>query len=179
MPRYSSVRKIDPVLDLSNQNTALTSAVQCSHIPQGWIDAQPIQLVTSWLCLTRPIKDLTRHSTLAWLVRSPGLQGRRGNWAAFLSQWTLEVVKCKRGEDEKLWTLTASITPRDNVDSILSAITPKKQSCQAITVVSHTIEPDEVLYVVSVDGSAYIFLKAGQMLSQSQLATSWLCRHLK
>ena len=62
-------------------------------------------------------------------------------------------------------TLAASITPRENVDAILSAIAPKKQSRQAITVVPPTIEPEEVLYVVSVDGSAYIVLKAGQMLS--------------
>ena len=75
------------------------------------------------------------------------------------------MVKCKRGEDEILRTLAASITPRENVDSILSAISPKKQSRQVITVVPHTIEPDEDLYVVSVDGSAYIFLKAGQILS--------------
>ncbi|ETL77354.1 hypothetical protein L917_21706 [Phytophthora nicotianae] len=29
--------------------------------------------------VTRPIKALTRHSTLAWLARSTGLQGRLGN----------------------------------------------------------------------------------------------------
>ena len=39
--------------------------------------------------VTRPINVLTRHSTLARLVRSPGLQGRLKNWAALLSQWTL------------------------------------------------------------------------------------------
>lgn len=38
------------------------------------------------LLVTRSIKVLTRHLTLAWLVRSPGLQGRLGNWSALLSQ---------------------------------------------------------------------------------------------
>ena len=38
------------------------------------------------MLVTRPLKVLTRHSTLAWLVRSSGLQGRLGNWAALLSQ---------------------------------------------------------------------------------------------
>ena len=38
------------------------------------------------MLVTRPLKVLTRHSTLAWLVRSSGLQGRLGNWAAILSQ---------------------------------------------------------------------------------------------
>ncbi|ETM48791.1 hypothetical protein L914_06727 [Phytophthora nicotianae] len=52
--------------------------------------------------VTRPIKVLTRHSTLAWLMRSTGIQGRLGNWAALLSPWTLEIVKCTRGEDEIL-----------------------------------------------------------------------------
>ncbi|CAI5706525.1 unnamed protein product [Peronospora effusa] len=76
--------------------------------------------------------------------------------AALLSQWTLEVVKCKKGEDEILGTLAASITPRENVDSILSSIAPKRHPRQAITVVPPTVEPEEVLYVVSFDGSARV-----------------------
>ena len=90
--------------------------------------------------VTRPIKVLSRHSTLAWF-RSPGLQGRLGNWAALLSQWTLEVVKCKQGVDEILGTLAASITPRENVDSILSSIAPKKHPRQAITEVPPRSNP--------------------------------------
>ncbi|KAG3092789.1 hypothetical protein PI124_g18764 [Phytophthora idaei] len=31
------------------------------------------------LLVTRSVKVFTRHSTLAWLVLSPGLQGRLGN----------------------------------------------------------------------------------------------------
>ena len=70
VPRYSSVRKIDPVLDLSNQNTALTSAVQCSHIPQGWIDALPIQLG-----FASPVKSRISLDILPWrgsVTRRPG-----------------------------------------------------------------------------------------------------------
>ena len=63
------------------------------------------------MLVTRPLKILTRHSTLAWLVISSGLQGRLGNWAALLSQWTLEIVKCTKGEDQVLGSLSASITP--------------------------------------------------------------------
>eukprot|EP00644_Phytophthora_capsici_P014962 jgi/Phyca11/131647/e_gw1.109.22.1 len=35
---------------------------------------------------------LSRHSTLAWLLNSSGLDGRLGKWAALLSGWTLEIV---------------------------------------------------------------------------------------
>ena len=68
----------------------------------------------------------------------------------------MEIVKSKRGEDEILGTLAASITPRENVDSILSSIAPKKHPRQAITVVPPTLELDETLYVVSFDGSARV-----------------------
>ncbi|ETO71837.1 hypothetical protein F444_11880 [Phytophthora nicotianae P1976] len=99
--------------------------------------------------VTRPIKVLIRHSTLAWLMRSTGLQGRLGNWAALLSPWTLEIVMCTRGEDEILGTVAASITPRENVDSILSSIAPRKQPRQQTPAVIPTVEPDEELLVVS------------------------------
>ena len=66
------------------------------------------------------------------------------------------MVKCKKGEDEILGTLAASITPRENVDSILSSIAPKRHPRQAITVVPPTVKPEEVLYVVSFDGSARV-----------------------
>jgi len=106
--------------------------------------------------VTRPVKVLARHSSLAWLVRSPGLQGRLGKWAALLSQWTLEVVKYQRGEDEILGTLAESITPRESVDSILYSIAPMKHPRQVITVAPPKVEPEEVLYVVSFDGSARV-----------------------
>ncbi|ETP27877.1 hypothetical protein F442_22840 [Phytophthora nicotianae P10297] len=106
--------------------------------------------------VTRPIKVLTRHSTLAWLMRSTGLQGRLGNWAALLSPWTLQIVKCTHGEDEILSTIAASITPRENVDSILSSIASRKQPRQQTPAVIPTVEPDEELLVVSFDGSARV-----------------------
>ncbi|ETP45313.1 hypothetical protein F442_08263 [Phytophthora nicotianae P10297] len=106
--------------------------------------------------VTRPIKVLTRHSTLAWLMRSSGLQGRLGNWEALLSPWTLEIVKCTHGEDEILGTIAASITPRENIDSILSSIAPRKVPRQLIPAVIPTVEPDEERLVVSFDGSARV-----------------------
>ncbi|ETO83121.1 hypothetical protein F444_02808 [Phytophthora nicotianae P1976] len=106
--------------------------------------------------VTRPIKVLTRHSTLAWLMRSTGLQGRLGNWAALLSHWTLEIVKCTRGEDEILGTIAASITPRESVDSTLSSIAPWKQPRQLIPAVLPTVEQGKELLVVSFDGSARV-----------------------
>ena len=119
--------------------TFTSRTLKPNEVNYGIVDKEVLALLRILdLCyaslVTRPIKVLTRHSTLAWLVRSPGLQGRLGNWAALLSQWTLEVVKCKRGEDEILGTLVASITPRKSVDSILSSIAPKKHPRQVITV---------------------------------------------
>ncbi|KAI9983278.1 hypothetical protein PInf_007233 [Phytophthora infestans] len=79
------------------------------------------------LLVGRSIRILTRHSTLAWLFKSAGLQGRLGQWAALLSPWTLEIVKCSKGEDEILGVLAASITPRAKMDEALTRIAPKKE----------------------------------------------------
>ena len=62
---------------------------------------------------SREITVLTRHSTLAWLMQYRGLNGGLGCWAALLSNWTMEVKKCKRGEEEILGMLATSITPRE------------------------------------------------------------------
>ena len=51
---------------------------------------------------------LTRYSTLAWLVQSPGLNEGLGRWAELLSNWTLEVRRCEKEEDEILGTSAAS-----------------------------------------------------------------------
>ena len=53
------------------------------------------------ILVAREIKVFTRHSTLAWLVQSSGLNGRLGRWAALLSNWTLEIKKCKREKIDK------------------------------------------------------------------------------
>ncbi|KAE8880134.1 hypothetical protein PF005_g4885 [Phytophthora fragariae] len=57
----------------------------------------------------RPIQVLARHSTLAWLFRAAGLQGRLGQWAALHSPWTLEITKCTRGEVKILGFLAAAL----------------------------------------------------------------------
>ncbi|GMF41737.1 unnamed protein product [Phytophthora fragariaefolia] len=106
--------------------------------------------------VTRSIKVLTRHSTLAWMLNSSGLQGRLGRWAALLSNWTLEIVKCTKRKDEILGVIAASITPRENVDSILTSIAPRKQPSQVISMPPPTVESDEELLVVSFDGSARV-----------------------
>ncbi|KAE8986765.1 hypothetical protein PR001_g19397 [Phytophthora rubi] len=111
--------------------------------------------------VTRSIKVLTRHSTLSWLVNSSGLQGRLGRWAALLSGWTLDIVKCTKGEDEILGVMAASITPREEVDTILTSIAPRKQPRQAITMLPPTVELDEKLLVVSFDGSARVKRSGG------------------
>ncbi|OWZ12052.1 reverse transcriptase [Phytophthora megakarya] len=59
----------------------------------------------------RTIRVLTRHTTLGWLFRSKGLQGRLSQWAAILSPWGLEILRFVKGEEEILGTLAASITP--------------------------------------------------------------------
>ncbi|GMF40035.1 unnamed protein product [Phytophthora fragariaefolia] len=75
-------------------------------------------------------------------LNSSGLQGRLGRWAALLSNWTLEIVKCTKGEDEILGVIAASITPRENVDSILTSIAPRKQPRQVISMPPPTSLPD-------------------------------------
>ncbi|OWZ06322.1 reverse transcriptase [Phytophthora megakarya] len=54
------------------------------------------------LLVGREIQVLTRHSTLAWLFKSAGLQSRLGQWSALLAPWTLEITRCTKGEDQIL-----------------------------------------------------------------------------
>ncbi|POM58035.1 LOW QUALITY PROTEIN: Reverse transcriptase [Phytophthora palmivora] len=104
----------------------------------------------------RRIRVLTRYTTLAWLFRSTGLQGRLGQWASLLSPWTLEVVKCVKGEEEILVIIAASITPRSMVDEALIQISPKKEPRRKIQTPIPVIRADEELYVVSFDGSTRV-----------------------
>ncbi|KAE9274549.1 hypothetical protein PF008_g29565 [Phytophthora fragariae] len=104
----------------------------------------------------RPIKVLARHSTLAWLFRSSGLQGRLGQCAALLSPWILEIVKCTKGEDEILGVLAASMTPRSAMDDALVAIAPQKEPRRQIQAPIPTVRADEELLVVSFDGSVRV-----------------------
>ena len=106
------------------------------------------------MLVTREIKVLTPHSTLAWLVQSSKLNGRLRRWAALLSNWTLKIKKYEKGEDEILGTLAASITPREEVEDMLIAISPRKQPKHTISMQPPTVEEGESLWVVSFDGSA-------------------------
>ncbi|OWZ15961.1 reverse transcriptase [Phytophthora megakarya] len=108
------------------------------------------------MLVSRSIKVLSRYSTPAWLLKSSGLQGRLGSLAALLSQRTLEIVRCTKGEYEVLGTLAASITPREEVDEALAAIAPMKQPRQVIIAHTPTVELDKELIVVSFDGSARV-----------------------
>ena len=78
-----------------------------------------------------------------------------------LSNWTLEIRKCEKGEDEILGTLAASITPREEVDDMLIAIAPRKQPRQTMSMPPPTVEEDENLLVVSFDGSARVKRSGG------------------
>ncbi|KAE8904900.1 hypothetical protein PF003_g10849 [Phytophthora fragariae] len=57
--------------------------------------------------------------------------------------------------------MAASITPREEVDAILTSIAPRKQPRQAITMLPPTVELDEKLLVVSFDGSARVKRSGG------------------
>ncbi|OWZ19141.1 LOW QUALITY PROTEIN: reverse transcriptase [Phytophthora megakarya] len=86
---------------------------------------------------------LTRNSTLAWLFKSKGLQGRIWQWSALLAPWTLEIAKCTTGEDEILGAIADSITPRKEA---------KRRPQTPIP----TVDPEEELWVISFDGSARV-----------------------
>jgi hypothetical protein len=113
------------------------------------------------LLVSRSIKGLSRHSTLAWPFSSSGFDGRLGKWEALLSGWTLDIVKCSKGEDEILGTLAASITPRSDMDEALVTIGPRKQPHKVTVSPPPTIEAGEELLVVSFDGSASVKRKIG------------------
>ncbi|OWZ12940.1 reverse transcriptase [Phytophthora megakarya] len=105
---------------------------------------------------TRSIKVLSRFPTLAWLLKSNGLGGRLGRWAALLSGQTLEITKCSKGAEEILGAAAASITPRAEVDDALSAIAQKKQPPKMIAMIPPTIDPEGNLLVARFDGFARV-----------------------
>ncbi|OWY99987.1 reverse transcriptase, partial [Phytophthora megakarya] len=108
------------------------------------------------LLVGREIRVLTRHSTLAWLFKSTGLQGRLGQWSALLAPWTLEITKCMKGEDEILGAIAASITPRAKIDDALTEIAPRKEPKRRIQAPIPTVDRDEELWVISFDRSARV-----------------------
>ena len=82
-------------------------------------------------------------------------------WAALLSNRTLEIRRCEKGEDEILGTLVASITPRPKVDEMLIAIAPKKQPRKTTSMPHPKVEAEEDLWVASFDGLARVKRKCG------------------
>ena len=84
-----------------------------------------------------------------------------GKWASFLSNWTLEIRRYEKGQDEILGTLAASIKPREEVDEVLIAIAPPKQPRQTISMPPPTEGVSENLLVASFDGSAREKRKGG------------------
>ncbi|POM70381.1 Reverse transcriptase, partial [Phytophthora palmivora] len=146
--------------------TFTSRTLKPNEINYGMVDKEVLALLRMLdVCytqlVTRPIKVLSRYSTLAWLLNSTGFDGRLGEWAALLSGWTLEVTRCTKGEEEILGVIAASITPRAEVDEALLAIAPKKRPRQTAVLLPPTVEPDEELLVVSFDGSARTKRKGG------------------
>ncbi|GMF46651.1 unnamed protein product [Phytophthora fragariaefolia] len=139
--------------------TFTSRRLKSNELDYGIVDKEALALlrmleVNYTLLTTRSIVVLTRHSTLAWLANSTGFQGRLGNWAALLSEWTLEIRKCSKGEDEFLGVIAASITPRAEVDEAVIVIAPVKEPRQTIVLPPPTVEEDEKLLVASFDGAA-------------------------
>ena len=118
-----------------------------------------------YICYTvlvsREITLLTRVLPLAWLLKSSGLNGRLGRWAALISNWTLEIRRSEKGEDEILGMLAASITPREEVDEVLIAVAPQNQPRQTISMPPVTVGVNENLLVASFDGSVTVKRKGG------------------
>uniref|UniRef100_H3H554 Uncharacterized protein n=1 Tax=Phytophthora ramorum TaxID=164328 RepID=H3H554_PHYRM len=140
--------------------------LKSNELNYGMVDKEVLALLRILdVCYTtltnRSIKVLSRYSTLAWLLKSTGFQGRLGRWAALLSEWTMEIRKCTKGEDEILGAIAASITPRSKVDDALIAIAPVKEPKQTIAKLPPTVGLDERLLVVSFDGSARVKRSAG------------------
>ncbi|KAJ8578509.1 hypothetical protein ON010_g695 [Phytophthora cinnamomi] len=65
------------------------------------------------------------------------------------------VARPIRGEDAVLGVMTASITPREEVDSILTSIAPRKQPRHIISVPPPTVELDEELLVIDWQAQPY------------------------
>ncbi|OWZ07285.1 reverse transcriptase [Phytophthora megakarya] len=59
-----------------------------------------------------------------------------------------------KGEDEILWAIAASITPRAKMDDALIEIAPRKEPKRRGQALIPTVDQDEEVWVVSFDGSA-------------------------
>ena len=146
--------------------TFTSRTLKPSELNYGTVEKEVLALLRVLdVCYTtlasREITVLTRHSTLAWLMQSRGLNGRLGRWAALLSKWTMEVKRCEKGDEEILGMLAASITPIEEVEEMLIAISPRKDCRLKVSMPPPTVEADEELLVASFDGSARIKKKGG------------------
>ena len=68
----------------------------------------------------------------------------------------MEVKKCERGEEHILGMFAASITPREEMEEMMIAISPRKDCQLKISMSPPTVEVDEKLLVASFDGPARI-----------------------
>ncbi|GMF36345.1 unnamed protein product [Phytophthora fragariaefolia] len=84
-----------------------------------------------------------------------------GEVGCITPNWTHGIVKCTKGGNEILGVTAASMTPREDVDSILTSIAPRKQPRQVFSMPPPTLEPDQELLVVSLDGSARVKRSGG------------------
>ena len=91
------------------------------------------------MLVSREIKVLTRHSTLAWLVKSSGLNERLERWGVVIVLSARDQEVQKR-DDDILGTLASSIIPREEVDKMLIAIAPQKQPNYYISMPLPTVE---------------------------------------
>ena len=73
----------------------------------------------------------------------------------------MEVKRCEKGEEEILGMLATSITPREEVEEMLIAISPRKDCRLKISMPPPTVEVDEKLLVVSFDGAARLRIEGG------------------
>uniref|UniRef100_A0AAV1UNR5 Reverse transcriptase n=1 Tax=Peronospora matthiolae TaxID=2874970 RepID=A0AAV1UNR5_9STRA len=126
--------------------TFTSRTLKTNELNYGTVEKEVLALLRVLdVCYTtlasREITVLNRHSTLAWLMQSRGLNGRLGRWGALLSNWTME-VKRRGGRDA-------------------DCDFPRKDCRLKISTPPPTVEADEELLVASFDGSAGVKKKGG------------------
>ena len=83
--------------------TFSSRTLKSNEVNYGMVEKEVLSLLRMLdICYTmlvsREITELTRYSTLAWLLQSSGLNGRLGRWAALLSNWMLKIRRSEKGE---------------------------------------------------------------------------------
>ncbi|KAE9181740.1 hypothetical protein PF004_g24441 [Phytophthora fragariae] len=82
-----------------------------------------------------------------------------------------------RGEEELLGTLAASITPRAFVDAALEEIAPRKRASRIVVIPVPNVAHDEVLHVLSFDGSAKVKREGGAYSAVIWQLLNWEIAH--